>query len=396
MTKIVICDDEDVFADRLTEGAREGLATIQEDLEPETLSGDELKACLEDLAKRQRAFREDVEWPEETIPLDEVSIFIIDYDLREQMAFFTGEILAYAARCFSSCGIIIGVNQYNRDNPFDLTLEGHLESFADLNIGGPQLRNPNLWGGVESGFRPWYWPMLLSYQRDFEKRVEDVKESLSMNVPIWEVIGFTPKLFDMVPRSIGQFIGPEPSKTTFLEFVKKSGNGLEPKDALRVQMGNEDLLARVGAARISKWLERWVLPGQDIIVDAPHLVSRYPSLLIGDRDEIQSWNKTAQLTNHEQLGLNIELIKQFRLKQDHWVSRPVWFWDRLRESEEIPDVKEPWNIVTPDWVFCEDTSRFHPREDCKEFIAEVESPFSRRFVKEIEGVDYRPRVRLSP
>jgi hypothetical protein len=157
---------------------------------------------------------------------------------------------------------------------------------------------------------------------------------------------------------------------------------------------SKDALARVSAARISKWLERLVLPGQDILVDAPHLVSRYPSLMTGDVMDIETWNRTARLVSHEDLGLRTDLIEPFRLKKDHWLSRPVWFWDEVRECQDILEVREPWKMERPNWVFCEDASRFY-EEGCREFIADVASPFARRFVKNFEGVDYRPKVRFS-
>ena len=227
-------------------------------------------------------------------------------------------------RCFTNCKLIVGLNQFG-DNSFDLTLRGHPDSFADLNLGADQLGNPDLWrgdwGDLRRGFRPWYWPNLFEALRAFDKRVEEIRARL--DEPICEVLGFDPDVFRILPRAVVQFIGKdkdeESSQTTFREFVTESGNGLKPKDAT---ISDEQVLARVGAARISKWLERCVLPEQDILVDAPHLVSRYPSLIDGDRKKIGTWNKTAQLIGHHQLGLNSESIEPYRFNKDHWISRP--------------------------------------------------------------------------
>ena len=161
----------------------------------------------------------------------------------------------------------------------------------------------------------------------------------------------------------------------------------------------DHILARVGAARISKWLERLVLPEQDILVDAPHLVLRYPNLITSDkkRKKIETWNKIAQLIEHDKLGLRTDLIEPYRFKKDHWISRPVWFWDKLRESENVRKIIDPWVTVKPNWVFCEDASYFYDRENCREFLASTASPFTQRFVKYFteDEVDYRPRVRFS-
>ena len=318
----------------------------------------------------------------------------------------TGEIVAYLVRCFSKCKLIIGLNQYG-NNPFDLTLRGDLDSFADLNLGGDQLDNPNLWMGdwqdSEQEFRPWSWPNLCDLLRDFDERVKDVQESL--NTPISEFLDFDRELFELLPRDIVQFIwkdkGKEHFQTTFWEFITKSGNGLRTKDVEDIKDSDDEInkhvLARVGAARISKWLEQLVLPEQDILVDAPHLVARFPSLIIGDTEQIETWNETAQLVDYTNLGLDTGPIESYRFKKDYWISRPVWFWDKLRECENIKEVTEPWLTATPDWVFCEDASRFYNHENCREFLADTTSPFTQRFVKYFndDEVDYRPRARFS-
>lgn len=396
MKKILIYDDEQGFRG-IVRGLLESLTVVTANFEIETPDNHELTRSMEILEHRRRDFRKTGAWEDsERISVDDASIFVVDYDLLEATGLWNGDLVAYLARCFSECGLIVGY-RYG-DNTFDLTLRGEPGSFTDLYVGGEQLNNPGLWKvteATEADFRPWYWPILPNYLSDFEKKVEAIKDSLAEKVPIWEVLGFSSELFARLPRSIGQFFGAEPAETTFRQFVEESGSGLERRDVEDADSVRDEVLARVGAARISKWLERLVLSEQDIIVDAPHLVSRYPSLMTGDVTNIETWNKTARLTGHEELGLTTDLIESFRLKKDHWLSRPVWFWDDLRGCEDITEVREPWKFERPDWVFCEDMSRFHTREGCREFVAEVESPFARRFVKEFERVDYRPKVRFS-
>lgn len=411
---ILIYDDEPErkgkFKGELKKGINE--ANQSENFNVDSLDGPEFQNAIKALEQRRIEFRKG-EKDLENMPkddaeeIDNASIFIIDYDLlgsqveEASTGSLTGEIIAYLARCFSRCKLIVGLNQYG-NNPFDLTLRGDLDSFADLNLGDRQLGNPNLWMGdwkdAEHGYRPWSWPNLADSICNFDKRIEEVQEKL--NEPICDVLGFDPEVFQLLPREIVQFIGQyekkEPFQTTFREFVTKSGNGLRSKDEKRVVEGiNDQALARVGAARISKWLEQLVLPEQDILVDAPHLVSRYPSLIKGDKDNIETWNETAQLADYTKLGLDPDPIEPYRFKKDYWISRPVWFWDKLRECENIKEVTEPWLTVIPDWVFCEDTSRFHEQADCKEFLADIASPFTRRFVRNFDGVDYQPRVRFS-
>jgi len=388
-----------------------------------SLDGPEFQNAVKALEQKRINFREKNEIDFEgnsnngMEKIDNASIFIIDYDLlssqevgeKKNEEFFTGsltgEIVAYLVRCFSRCKLIIGLNQYG-NNPFDLTLRGDLDSFADLNLGGDQLDNPNLWMGdwqnSEQEFRPWSWPNLCDLLRDFDKRVKDVQDSLEK--PISEFLGFDRDLFELLPREIVQFIWRDKEKehfqTTFREFITKSGNGLRIKDAKGLGDDinkHKHVLARVGAARISKWLEQLVLPEQDILVDAPHLVARFPSLITGDKKEIGTWNETARLVDYANLGLDTDPIEPYRFKKSYWISRPVWFWDKLRECEDIKEVTEPWLTATPDWVFCEDASRFYNHEVCREFLADTASPFTQRFVKYFneDEVDYRPRARFS-
>jgi len=387
MKTILIYDDERKFQGNL----RSRLAFLETAFDIKTPGSKEFKEWMEVLANRQREFRETGTWSGETMLLDEVAIFVVDYDLFDTISFLNADDVAYLARCFSKCGLIVEVNHYGH-NPFDLTLRGHPQSFADLSIGEEQLGVLGLWGEDGAGFRPWHWPILPDYLNTFEKKIRDVEDGLQANAPICEVIGFTADMFTLLPRSTGEFIGGNPAETRFVEFVVDSGSGLRRKDA-RVRNIDEEIVARVGAARVSKWLERFVLPGQDILVDVPHLVSRYPSLLSGNRADVETWNKTARLVCHEELGLSTEVIERFRLKKEHWVSRPTWFWRELRECEEIEEVREPWTIERPNWMFCEDASRFC--EEYTEFVADVESPFTRRFVSRFEGVDYQPVYRFS-
>ena len=399
--KILIYDDEqpqtEAFRKNLTRGLKK--AKLDDVFAVEILDENELQDSIEALQATQEGIRDNSKSSYETTKFDDTSIFIIDYDLLKSKAggFFTGENIAYCVRCFSTCKLIVGLNQFGR-NSFDLALKGHPESFADLNLGADQLDNSDLWRGawgeVRRTFRPWYWPNLSDSLGAFDKRVKEVRDNL--DEPVCGVLGFDTDVFRLLPRAVVQFIGKgegkETAETTFREFVTESGNGLRPKDK---GILDEDVLARVGAARISKWLEIFVLPEQDILVDAPHLVSRYPSLIKGDRKKIGTWNKTAQLVEHGELGLNTESIEPYRFKKDYWISRPVWFWDKLREHAQIKELIEPRLTVKPVWVFCEDASRFYKRNACREFLADTASPFVRRFAKGFDSVDYRPRVRFS-
>ena len=414
---ILIYDDERQRTNKFKGKLKKGLdkADQSDNFDVISLKDDEFQDAIEALQKRRIDFRKNKAVCLEGSPkdgrekIDDASIFIIDYDLlgsqveESPTGYLTGEIIAYLVRCFSRCKMIVGLNQYG-SNPFDLTLRGDPESFADLNLGENQLSNSDLWignwDGSRRGYRPWYWPNLSNSLDNFDEKVKKVKDNLDK--PIYKIVGFDLELFQLLPHVIVQFIGQntlkEPDQVTFRDFVTESWNGLNSKDTEKLKNSiniNDHILARIGAARISKWLESLVLPEQNILVDAPHLVSRYSSIITDDKKEIETWNKTAQLVEHGKLGLDTDLIEPFRFRNNCWVSRPVWFWDKLRECEAIKEVKDPWLSEKFNWVFCEDASRFYHRKDCKEFLADTVSPFTRRFAKGFKEVDYRPRFRFA-
>jgi hypothetical protein len=387
--KILVYDDERQLAATYVRRLK-ALSFLKERFEVEPITPNAFEKEMNALESRRRAFRKKNDSYPESL-LDEVSILIIDYDLLESFnPFITGESVSYLGRCYSKCGLIIGMNQYDRrgqPTSFDLTLKGHPESFADLNICSEQLDNPGLWSEKRNLFRPWHWPQLPHFLQSFQKRVKDVEAHLEE--PICKTLDIE-NIETAFPDSISTFLGNHPAKKTFREFVESSGNGLKPRDENK----NEELVARIAAARISKWLERLVLPGQDILVDAPHLISRFPSLLEADPLRIDAWNRTTSLDGHDGLGLDHNKIQAYELKKDFWLSRPAWFWQKLSESRNIKEVSAPWERKETKFGFCEDTSRFHRQKACTEFYAELASPFRRRFVYGVDGIEYEPAVQL--
>ena len=389
---ILVYDDEkrlgEAYVDRLKD-----LEVVTEAFDVENLDDDKFTDELTILKGRQDDFRKGKSWDGDSSILDGTSIFIIDFDLinPSKTGFIpSGEDVAYYTRCFSRCGLIVGLNSVR--NIFDLTLEGNPKSFADLNISSDQLDNPGLWGGETNGFRPWYWPDLPKQLKTFEKKIDGVKKNLGL--PICDSLGFPKEVVEIFSRNVGEFIGNDPHETTFRDFVKDSPNVLKGKDNEAIDYMDEEMMGRIAASRVSKWLERLVLPGQDILVDAPHLVMRYPSLLKSDHKKIENWNKTAKFEPYTKLGLDFKTIEQFRFKNDYWLSRPAWFSSKLSDCQDIKEVLEPWTREEIDFVFCEDSSSFYEKKECGTFIAKMESPYDRRFVRHFHDIEYSPIKRL--
>jgi len=417
--KILIYDDEQQFV-QTVENKLKAVPEIFREFLVERLTDDAFSSVVTAFKERQEKFRGNPDWDDGGTALDDATIFIVDYDLLkapQTQSLLTGEEFAYLVRCFSRCELVIELNQFGT-NVFDLRLRGYPESFADLNLGDLQVDNAYLWGRrkEDGGFKPWYWPHLLRYLDAFDQKVKDIEAGLKSGAALCNILGIPEQVFPLMPRPITEFLGTHkssddkdanPAKVTVLEFLIDSVSAFRRKDAEAVknhrkalekgQRRHPDILARVAAARLSKWVECLLLPGQDILVDAPHLVSRYPSLLKAKNPTTTVLNKTAQLVDYDKLGLDVARIEKYRLKKAHWFSRPVWLWTELREDQEIPEVAEPWSMRKKlgDVVFCEDTSSFHERSECREFYADTDSPFASRYVKVCNTVDYKPRVWFS-
>lgn len=389
----MICDDE---PDRLAEWQERLVAMdhFNEQFDPSILGGGELREEIRELEARRLAARKQEKREHGSSQIDDATLLFLDYDLAllDSDSHETGEGLAYLARSFSKCGLIVILNQFG-ENTFDLTLRGHLESFADLNLGGAQIDNPGLWKDDFRGFRPWSWPLFPRAIDAFEDRIEEVIGHLDER--IYDYLGLTTSAHLALPRSVERFVSAreDPGEATFRSFVTESGSALRRKD---VPMDDE-AIARLAASRISKWLEQQVLPGQDVLVDAPHLCLRYTSLLAGSPSDVNSWNATVRSVLGDASGVQNESIEQHHLAHSNWLSRHAWWWQPLSNDPSIPEVADPWSTEPPTLVFAEDTSRFVEPGNAREFVAGLESPYVRRFVEGPDTNDpLRTDVRYEP
>lgn len=357
-----------------------------------------------ELVRRQGMFRSQSYWDtnQGTI-FDETDVLIVDQDLREffqQRIFTDADQVAYLARCFSRCKNIIVVNRISL-NPFDMTgnlsYQDQFGAFSDLEIGQNQLASRALWGTGQEIFQPWYWFIPGMWLKEFEKRIEDTVHGLQEDLPILEFFGLH-EFRDWLSPRILQPLG-DGKNYTFREFVLNGSFVFAPRDRANIpdSFPEESIrsIAPAVAARLWKWLEFQVLPELDILVDAPHLVHRFPSLLEGNHDDLSTWNAVAVKHTDVVPNLKMGLIAPHRFEKAHWLTRPVWHWRKVMKDDNIPDVREPWKIEYVPFAFCEDISRFAPREETLAYKADVESSFKERYLKKLGDVDYLPIQRLA-
>ncbi|GID32673.1 hypothetical protein [Paractinoplanes brasiliensis] len=409
--QIIICDDE---TDRAMKWADflEKIPDVADTYAVSTLSDRGLAQAIGILEARRRSARGAAEKDQHSkrealveTPFDSAAMVIVDYDLidlraeGDQNAYAgpseTGERVAYLARCYSRCDTIVALNQFVRQSTFDLRLRGHLSSYADLNIASDDLMRPTLWLDDQEGYRPWSWPCLGDAPARHRARVEFVEEH--MDEPILAALGILSgearsPAYEAMQREHLEFLSRDVAETaTFRDFVVNSGKGLRARD----ELWEPQAAARIAAARVHKWLERDVLPGQDILVDGPHLALRYPSL-IGSTDTDAALRHTTRRTaDGESVGLLSETIAYAAFPHPNWLSRPCWFWPSLANDERIVEVGRPWEAADISLVFCEDASDFRIADSAREFRAEVLGPFGRRYVAGLDGISYEPAVRFA-
>lgn len=398
--RIRILDDETQKRQEFCERIRgTGLQEDIDIIEPKVLPD-----VFDELLRRQGRLRDDGYWDikQRTI-FDETDVLIVDQDLRdffEQRFFTDADQIAYMARCFSTCKHIIIVNRIST-NLFDTT--GNLSyldqfgAFSDMEIGQDQLASKALWNTGNEAFHPWYWFVPAEWLKEFEKRVEDTIHGLQEDTPILEFFGLD-EFRDWFSPRILQTLGNGKSYT-FREFVLNGSFVFAPRDRINIPDSFPDetisSIAPVVAARLWKWLEFQVLPELDILIDAPHLVHRFPSLLEGDHEDMSTWNAVAVKHTSKVPNLKMDLIASHQFEKSHWLTRPVWHWRKVMNDDEIPDVREPWNIQYVPFVFCEDTSCFVPEEKAIAYFADVESSFRERYLKHLDEVEYLPPQRLA-
>ena len=368
--RVLVYDDEPEIAKRLADKVR----TVCDEANVTAVKRETFQELIGLMNRRRAAWRDDAALIESN-EVDEADVVVIDYDL---LFYFddgdiTGSRLAYLLRCFSKCGLIVVLNEYGI-NSFDLSLRSPSAGFADLHLGDVQIDNPGLWTGSFEGYRPWHWPSLPDARSDFEKCVRDVQENLE--APILDFLGLE-RFIDWLPKRVHDFFHGSGNMETvcFGTFVKHARGGIASKDELP-----PEYMARVAAARLLALLNGLILPEQAVLVDAPHLASRFPSLVRDAYQDIHVWNRLCDPVNEEVDGLLSDVLKEHRFKKQHWLWRPVWYWPDISRDERIAEVKDPWAVDDIEWVFCENVSRFVPAEFADDFMADVSPPFNKRFV----------------
>jgi hypothetical protein len=402
--RAVICDDDETrgredWAERIV-----GTLSPHYDVDPKVLSTYELASTLQALEARSALARrpavDEDNADDMAAVVDAADVLIVDYDLtpepsrnaegdgreqliRSQLRSQTAESVAYLARCYSSCGAIMIVNQTYRQRTFDLTMTKFAESRAEVNVSQQDVASPELWIGEGDDFHPWSWPVLADGPSLLDRRVALV----DLEAPVLESLGLLPLETSGLDIRQLDALGDAPLEATFRKVATSPELGLVGKD----EAIDDEGLKRVAAAGVGRWLDSVVLLSQNVLVDAPHLIARFPTLLPGDPNDVASWNAVVQ--THSEIAHN-ELLQSASIPACDWFHRPTWFWANLARNTAIEEVSKPWTTASYEWVFCEDISRFVSFDEAREVRTDLPGPYSRRFVANRPDVQYLPNPQM--
>lgn len=392
---VLICDDEpgqaEIWIEQVEESARQDTYDI---LIPP--SNDEVSVAMKEILLRRGSIREGVKRQREECLFDKADILVIDYDLvhiDENEAQHTGESIARLARTFSDCSVIVVLNQF-QGMDFDLSLRGHLASHADLNIHGKLLKTPGLWHFPPwNGFRPWHWQTLSQAVETQKARENHIKKSLDQ--PIVEFFGIRSEDTLRLSDTAFGFIAPdaenfeELQKQDFRSFLSSAQGNRDTRALLEY---DESAAVQFIAARIGKWVERELLGPQDVLLDVPHMLQRFPFLMGDEVTEIHAWNEMI----HETRKLRETPVSDYWFEPENFLSKPAVWCQRLEADEEFSKERAKFDYSkVPDLVFLEDLSTFALRSSAKEFRAGFHNSYDRRFVKGVPGFDYGPKRRFA-
>ena len=392
---VLVCDDDPRFATECVEKIEE--LDIDE-YRVRTEGNDIVRTSTNELLERRRKARDGKNFTLGSCIFDDLDILIIDYDLLyidKHNTAYTGESVARLVRSFSNCAVVVVLNQFAAVD-FDLSLRGHLESHADLNINASQIANPGLWRNPPwQEFRPWSWQTLskaVESQRTRERAFRD-----GLNEPIVDI--FEMKLEDATRLSdtAFSFISPDIDnfdslrQQTLKDFLSKTPDGRDVLTGL--ELSNSSYAVRFGAARIGKWLDREVLGPQDVLIDVPHLLLRFPFLLGDELSDTDAWNHVV----HHHQPLKDVINAEYWFEPEDCLSKPAVWGRRLEADDEFSRRREDGVDYSrvPNIVFMEDCSEFADISRGTEFRAGFHNAFDRRFVKQISDVRYGPQRRFA-
>ena len=397
--RVRVCDDDEAIADRWV-AAIQGV-TERHDVARMVGAKDEVSNLL----SRKLAVEKGDDPMAYGCGFDDVDILAIDYDLihlDEVGGRTTGEGVARLARTFSTCGVIVVMNQF-KGPQFDLGMRGHLDSFADVNVDAGLIGRAALWKDVEPAagqFDPTIWtplPKLFEAARGLAALFAEA----GLDGPIMAAVGLPEEALAELSDIAYGFISLKAETTDTLATVSV-------RDFLERSLGDEGTLATLeahapnvlyalAAFRVAKWLDRAVLRPMDVLVDGAHLVDRLPFMLDPTKVDVTDPTGWAKGVDDPASAMRWGILERYvNDKAGLALGRTVFDWYRLAGDDEIDALQDAYLADDPVRFFlAEDTSRFVTRDAITRYRADFHNFGDRRAIERLDDITYGPMRRVT-
>lgn len=406
---VLICDDNPARVERWAERVRGRLPGASVD----TLTGKGLAELLTELSDAEYEARSGQALTPGRTRIERAQradLVILDSDLspspndlanlqKEERAAVSsalrngyGDVVARQLRSYTSVGALVVVNMFwgrhALPRVFDLTLTQNANAFSDLTIRDGELDDATLWGHSPTDgdrYRPWPRPtvpeVVEAQQRSLLTEI-DLDQPLLASLDIPE---------EMLSASQLDPFTVEPGQLTLRQMANSRLGFKYSATDPGVAHGDEHVL-RMGLSVLRRWLERWVIPSQGLLLDAPHLAERYwQALLSGDTDDVAELDAFSQKDWDGEFGMFQDSLKT---ELRPFVGRPVFDERRARSTAARMISGSRSSRRALEAGFSEDTSSFQPLDRLNRFPTDVPGEHIYRWLEEVEGVGYEPVNRL--
>lgn len=424
--KVLVCDDRPDNCSRIVASINSlGLP----DVKVEGLCGEHGRDLDEEIALLFQRVRhklgETSDVPPDETKFDSADLVFLDNNLAYLSTGgvrFTAESIIGYVRAFTSAGYIVSLNK-NPEVDFDLRyLVGDYASRADMALNERHVSSKWLWTRereASNRFRPWYWPKLISEPQRRREQIAFVEAHL--DDPIVVSFGFSPESIDLLSRHALGTLSPlseipaaggdeakSVDKITFRDMFLASSRAI-PDEGDRSKLSElsnlsdiKRVIAQAVTSDVDLWIRRDIIGPQEVLVDVPHLLTRMPFIL-QNAAEISLWNKAIEETEAPfSLVENLfsKHLSSALFDMPAWSLVPCFWWSQLQKDSALNQLFYEANQQWADAIFCEDTSKFIDKfvssdDNPREFVAEFEGPWERRYVSGVRGFKYAPRSRFA-
>lgn len=393
--RVIVCDDDQ---DRLKAWCKQ-IQRVLPDADVQALEVHHFVGGLQALKHRRRTSAGGAQTDAAQV-FDEADVLVIDSDLtpdpsaefpeghdvivQELTSEFGGEV-AHLARMYTTVGAIVVVNELHHSATFDLTLQERRFGIADAYVTGDDVRDPGLWTGTlseDAKFRPWSWPRLdllpalISTSSASAELDQPWTAGIGINLEVCRSLWTMSQLESLGVASVDKLY-----EMTLLDFARLEPFGLRRREKI-TQLKQ---LQRISVCALRRWLDRILIPAQNILIDLPHLLERQPWLAANRVDLHHRAHLAAYWSDTECTVATVA----HNSAASALTGRNVW------NTPELPERPSGEETLPSDPVFCEDTSQFQSIENVQDFVSDIEGSHARRFVQRMPNVSYAPINRLA-